>query len=119
MYEVRGITDEVTTCDCCGKKNLKSAVILSNEAGEIVYFGSECAAAATTGRAKNRKDGEMIKTRATAISAYYRQIAAGKTVEEAAYYVRQRGLGTIDVHPKWGVRLMIAVKGYTATYQTL
>lgn len=119
MYEVKGITDEVTTCDCCGKKNLKSAVILANEAGEIVYFGSDCAAAALTGRAKNRKDGEMIKGRATAISTYYKLVAAGKTAEQAAKYVGQKGLGTIDVHPKWGVRLCIAVKGYTATYQTL
>lgn len=38
-----GITDEVTVCDCCGKSNLKSTVVF-DVAGEIVHYGSTCAA---------------------------------------------------------------------------
>ena len=43
MYKILGLTDEVTTCECCGKQNLKHTVVLDN--GEnMVHFGSSCAA---------------------------------------------------------------------------
>lgn len=38
-----GITDEITVCDCCGKSNLKSTVVF-DVAGDIVHYGSTCAA---------------------------------------------------------------------------
>lgn len=41
-----GTTDEVFTCDCCGKTGLKSTVALSIDGGEPVYFGVTCAARA-------------------------------------------------------------------------
>jgi len=40
-----GITDEVTTCECCGKSNLKRTVALDNGGG-VVYYGTSCAARA-------------------------------------------------------------------------
>lgn len=43
-YTVRGISD-CPNCDNCGKTNLKSTVILETECGELVNFGSDCAAA--------------------------------------------------------------------------
>lgn len=43
-YTMHGITDEITTCDCCGKTSLKDTVALENEAGDVLYFGSHCAA---------------------------------------------------------------------------
>lgn len=46
-YTVIGTTDENTTCDCCGKSNLKMTVVLRDEAGEVVFFGRSCAAKAT------------------------------------------------------------------------
>jgi hypothetical protein len=39
-----GTTDDVTTCDCCGKKNLKGTVALSINDGDAVFFGCTCAA---------------------------------------------------------------------------
>ena len=46
-YTVLGITDERTSCDCCGKVDLKKVVALNdNETGEIVYFGTTCATSA-------------------------------------------------------------------------
>lgn len=39
-----GTTDEVDTCDCCGRKGLKSTVALSINDGEAVYYGVTCAA---------------------------------------------------------------------------
>ena len=40
-----GVTDERTTCDCCGKKHLKRTVALQSETG-VVYYGVNCAARA-------------------------------------------------------------------------
>lgn len=39
-------TDEVNTCDCCGKTPLKSTVAFEcQETGETLHFGSVCAGA--------------------------------------------------------------------------
>lgn len=47
-----GNSDDVTTCECCGRKNLKSTVALSINDGEAVYFGVTCAARALAMEAK-------------------------------------------------------------------
>lgn len=45
-FKMLGISDK-PECDCCGKKNLKSSVVLENlDSGEIVYFGVDCASKA-------------------------------------------------------------------------
>ncbi len=38
-----GITDEINTCDCCGRTNLKSTVVFETDDGDIVHYGSTCA----------------------------------------------------------------------------
>lgn len=43
--KVLGINDEVTTCECCGRSNLRRTVVLGTDAGEVRY-GTECAARA-------------------------------------------------------------------------
>ena len=46
-YEYLGTTDEVTTCDCCGKTNLKNTVAIRDlDEGEVLHFGVTCAARA-------------------------------------------------------------------------
>lgn len=49
-----GNTDEVTSCDCCGRTGLKSTVALESEAadGGTVYYGVTCAARALGRTAK-------------------------------------------------------------------
>lgn len=42
MKRVLGLTDEVTTCECCGRTGLRSTVIVGTEEGEA-YYGSTCA----------------------------------------------------------------------------
>lgn len=46
VFQVLGTTDEVTTCDCCGREDLKGTIVLKymteERAGEIAYFGSTC-----------------------------------------------------------------------------
>lgn len=43
--KILGINDEVTTCECCGRTNLKKTVVLGTEHGEVRY-GTACAAKA-------------------------------------------------------------------------
>ena len=39
------IDDTVTTCDCCGRQNLKATVLMRNdETGAEFFFGRTCAA---------------------------------------------------------------------------
>lgn len=38
-----GLTDEVTTCECCGKSELKATVALETLDGGIVHYGTTCA----------------------------------------------------------------------------
>ena len=42
-FTVRGISDK-PECDVCGKKNLKLTIVIENEAGELLHYGSDCAA---------------------------------------------------------------------------
>ena len=37
-----GITDQMNTCDCCGRTDLKCTVAFDNE-GTVVYYGRVCA----------------------------------------------------------------------------
>lgn len=41
-----GNTDDVTTCECCGRSDLKSTVALSIDESDAVYYGVTCAARA-------------------------------------------------------------------------
>src|SRR5688572_10141384 len=50
MMKILAITDETSTCECCGKTNLKKVVVLQKEDGSVVRYGTDCAA-----RAQGRK----------------------------------------------------------------
>lgn len=52
MSKALGITDAVTTCDCCGKSNLKCTVEIELDGGEIVHYGRICASRNTGKPAK-------------------------------------------------------------------
>lgn len=61
MYKLIEVSDEVTTCECCGKRNLKRTAVLRDEDGNIVHFGSDCAAKALMGDKKHKAqiEGDM------------------------------------------------------------
>lgn len=80
--QIRGTTDDVTTCQQCGKPELKGTVILdildadgSTEA--ITYVGATCAARMIGGRATG------AKIRQQAAAADYRR-------QQAVEYARER-----------------------------
>ena len=42
-FTVRGISDK-SECDVCGKNNLKLTIVIESEGGELLHYGSDCAA---------------------------------------------------------------------------
>lgn len=42
-FTVRGISDK-SECDVCGKTNLKLTIVIESESGEMLHYGSDCAA---------------------------------------------------------------------------
>ena len=67
MFKVLGCNDEVTTCECCGRTNLKKTVALESATIGIVRYGVDCAAAAVYG-AKSCKNRESMNRVASAVS---------------------------------------------------
>ncbi len=60
-----GTTDEVTTCDCCGRKDLKSTVALElADHADPVYYGVTCAAHALKIDTKTVRAGARAADRA-------------------------------------------------------
>lgn len=90
-----GITDEVTACDCCGRSNLKSTVAF-DVAGEIVHYGSTCAARHTGRKVtvwvseKKAKEEDIRKQVRTAIN---------NSPETKAYMARQNEGHALKVPP--------------------
>jgi hypothetical protein len=80
QFQFLGTTDEHTSCDCCGKKDLKSTVAIRNlETGEDLFFGVTCAA-----RALNLQVAEVRRGSAAADRAESeRQEAARRAAVEA------------------------------------
>lgn len=52
VYRVKGSTNDVTTCEECGRDELRGTVVLAvldvdgNDTGDVVHMGSGCAATA-------------------------------------------------------------------------
>jgi hypothetical protein len=42
-FKVLGISDR-SECDQCGKTNLRLTIVLESEGGEVLHYGSDCAA---------------------------------------------------------------------------
>lgn len=78
MYKLLGITDETTTCECCGKTNLKSVVVLQMvDGGEIVRYGSQCAAKALRGNGYKGVRADVLLDDAKAVALANKWLAAG------------------------------------------
>lgn len=51
-----GLSDEILTCECCGRTDLKCTMVIESESGGVVYYGRDCAATVLIG---NRKPGTV------------------------------------------------------------
>jgi len=79
MFRVLGRNDEQTTCDKCGKTNLKFTVVMESETTGVIRYGRDCAAVAL-GRSK--KDKDLVARDATAIQFVHNMRANGRTLAE-------------------------------------
>lgn len=63
MVKVLGISDEVTTCELCGKSNLKCTVALdlTGEGSEAVYYGRDCAGMVKYGKKKSGNTAKVVR----------------------------------------------------------
>lgn len=85
MWRILGKNDEVTTCECCGKSNLKLTVILTDGEREVRY-GRDCAARTIAPRICGKPIGQMsaLKVQRMAERAEYEKQRAellGRTWE--------------------------------------
>ena len=72
MARALGIEESVTTCDCCGKSNLKHTIVIELDDGDIVHYGSVCAVR-NTGKAR-----AVINTEIKAETKRVREVAASE-----------------------------------------
>lgn len=72
-----GTSDDVTTCECCGRSNLKSTVaLLMGDSTTPVYFGVSCAARALrTSSVEVRKGAREVERAHADALAYERHLA--------------------------------------------
>jgi hypothetical protein len=105
-FEIQGVTDERDTCDCCGKSNLKRTVALADAdaGGEVVFFGTTCAARAMKIPAADVRKGaraaQRTKDRAAQmerVNAQTREFAKWVAFLRTATGGAKRSDGTDDV----------------------
>jgi len=73
-YRILGVNDDITTCECCGKTNLKCTVVLTDGEHELAY-GRDCAAKAIRPVVRN---GQVVGASVTALKVQ-------RWAEEAKY----------------------------------
>lgn len=59
MKRILGLCDSVTTCECCGRTNLKSTVVIGDEFGES-FYGSVCASRYLGGSGSTKAGKEVV-----------------------------------------------------------
>ncbi|GGN96438.1 hypothetical protein GCM10011579_097920 [Streptomyces albiflavescens] len=107
-WTIKGITDDFTTCHCCGRRGLKRTVALmpldadGNEDGtaeDVVYYGTACAATALgwtqgkvteTGHASQRERDERDAYARRIISLYAPVESAPVRDQARVFYGRNR-----------------------------
>lgn len=77
MTRIFGWTDEVTSCDCCGKVDLSGTFAVELETGGMVHYGSVCV---------KRNTGIKNPTKAADDYARERKAAARAEIERTDEY---------------------------------
>lgn len=68
--KVLGYEEAITTCDCCGKANLKGTFAVERDGGEILHYGSVCVTRHTG------KPSKVVRKEAKDATESRRQMAA-------------------------------------------
>src|SRR5690349_19372579 len=73
--KVLGISDDVTTCECCGRTYLKRTVALDFNGQGMKHYGTTCAAKALKANFPSAAKGTLIEQTAKVISYAAKWIA--------------------------------------------
>lgn len=90
------LDDTITTCNCCGKVNLKATVAMQLDCGGILHYGRTCAAR-NSGKDQRQIKEEIAKNRQARIDAAYDELR-GTPAMKAWYdkrielYAKYKGL---------------------------
>jgi hypothetical protein len=110
-YRVLGTSDDVTTCELCGRAELKSTVALQpldpdgGADGEAVYFGSDCAARAAGWTQKDVRKAAGAADRARAEAERQRRNAIDCHVSnDRAVQQARAAVSTVDMRIPWSER---------------
>lgn len=85
QHRVLGFDEAITTCDCCGKSNLKGTFAIERADGEILHYGSVCVTRHTN------KPAKVVRKEATDAMASRREAARQEVRQHptfAAYEAR-------------------------------
>jgi hypothetical protein len=94
-----GTTDDVTVCECCGKKDLKSTVAISVDGGDAMFFGVVCAARALRRSAKEVRSESRKADEARAAAARTAKAAADRAATAVWFaFLAQHGKGSEVIH---------------------
>jgi hypothetical protein len=89
-YKIKGTTNDVTTCELCGRPELKGTVMLApldvdgNEDGDVSYFGTSCAAKASGWTVREVNAG-VKAAKVQAASEERNRVIAEREAENKAY----------------------------------
>ncbi|MES1979582.1 MAG: hypothetical protein V4451_16190 [Pseudomonadota bacterium] len=106
MAKAIGTTDAVTTCDCCGKSNLKLTVAMQLDDGEVVHYGRTCAAR-NTGKTAPQINSEIKAEAARVLAAARAEYLASPEyiAERARFAARDEYARTHGVRMVGGVAM--------------
>ena len=95
-YTAIATDDSVNTCDCCGKSNLKSTVVMLSSDGDIFHYGSTCATR-NTGKASKVIKAEIDAEQARKVAAARKEMQ--DSVEEKQYQNKLAAVSKAGVRP--------------------
>lgn len=99
--EIIGTTDERSDCECCGRSDLRTVVVLRDAEGALYFYGTTCAARAhgwepgDVAKAARRADRAALAAR---IAAYHRKVNAesAKVDRFHAWVEAETGMDALD-----------------------
>jgi hypothetical protein len=85
--KINGITDTITTCDCCGRTGLARTVCFESDSGDLSFVGTICASAYA------RKN--SISYGLNAVEVINSVKSASKSFKEFTIKMKSKGFGNI------------------------
>lgn len=101
-YRVLGTTDDVTTCDICGRPELKGTVALDAD-GDTLYAGTSCAARIAGRPARDIRSAARVadEARIDAERAARAAEAAAEQAEFLAWVANEYGITVAQAGDLW------------------